>query len=94
MKYIYRPNDFSIFVELDNGEYTLEANLESHTQHNSYTYDELVNAFGFIPCTEDELPELKIKHDSHHAYTLWASRPDGHGGAKGGTKEEYLKTLR
>lgn len=91
-KYFYRPNDYSIFHKLENGKYTHEMNLKHSWIGHEYEYDILIKC-GFVPCTEAELPALKEKHDLYYEWVTWSGRSDGHGGCKGGTMEEYLKTL-
>jgi len=38
---------------------------------------------------EDEFPSLIQRGEEYYAYLSWSSRPDGHGGSKGGTIEEF-----
>lgn len=90
-KYLVRPNDFSVFVKTNSGEYTHEMNIRHKWIGNTYTYERLVDACNFFPCTEKELKEIKAKNDLYYKWLSWAGRSDGHGGAKGGTFEEFLK---
>jgi hypothetical protein len=87
--YFYRPNDFVVFHKMKNGEYTHEMNIERGWEGNGYQYETMV-ACDFVPCTPEEFPELKRKSKQYFEYLSWASRPDGHGGSKGGTFEEFL----
>jgi hypothetical protein len=87
--YLYRPNDFSVFHKMKSGEYTHEMNIERGWSGNGYQYNTLIAA-DFVPCTPEEFPELKRKNKLYYEYLSWASRPDGHGGSKGGTFEEFL----
>ena len=97
MRYIYRPNDYAVFVEARDNQFTLKATVDKGwaiTESNSYTYEELVGNYGFIECTVDELPKLKKQEDLEFEFTTWQSRPDGHGGAKGGTREEFMASKK
>jgi len=94
--YLARPHDFSIF-ELDesNNCYRIEVNARrtggSRPQANpAYTFDLLVFEHDFITINNDEeLKEYKVKHKYYMDYMKWFTRPDGHGGSKGGTRAEY-----
>jgi hypothetical protein len=89
-KYLYRPDDYSVFQMTDSGEYTHKDNIDREWVGNLYDYRTLIGC-GFKPCTEDDFGWLKEKHDLYYEYLSWSSRPDGHGGVKGGTFEEFLK---
>jgi len=89
-KYLYRPSDYSIFQMIENGEYTHKDNIDREWIGNTYDYETLID-HGFKPCTEDDFDWLKEKHDEYYEYLSWSHRSDGHGGAKGGTFEEFLK---
>jgi len=89
-KYLYRPSDFQIF-ELD-GEFYKIQSKDGFLFHHQYTYECLIN-HGFLPCTELDFDELAKKSKLYNDYIVWSSRPDGHGGRKGGSMESYLKTL-
>lgn len=96
-KYLVRPGDYHIF-ELDesNGCYrswstrnvTRGDVTRVHAQKH-FTYDNLVNYYDFIPITGNELKQYEAKHDEYHKFISWSTRSDGHGGSKGGTREEY-----
>ena len=88
-KYFYRPDDYSIYEKVDGG-YTSQANIKRHCSGNTYSYETLVD-HKFIPCNEEDLPALKEKEDLYYEWMSWSTRPDGHGGNKGGTMEQYLK---
>jgi hypothetical protein len=98
-KYLVRPNDFHIFeVDESNGCYRSYSNKDvtdsSGWRPNAYahfTFEILTEGYGFFPIEESELEEYKKRSDTYMNYRLWCSRPDGHGGCKGGTFEEYLK---
>ena len=92
--YMYRPNDYSIFNRVDDihFKHSMNVNIENHVGHK-YTY-EVLKSHGFKPCDESEFKDLEAKHELYLAYNSWASRPDGHGGCKGGTIEEYLEIIK
>jgi hypothetical protein len=90
-KYLYRPSDFEIF-ELDGEEYVMKCN-DGFLFHHHYTYKSLMD-HGFLPCVESDFEELSRKHKLYRDYIMWSSRPDGHGGRKGGTMKEYLKIFK
>ena len=95
--YLVRPNDWSLF-ELDpsNGCYRhypprkrcdgTSINAQPH-----FTYDNLVQNYGFYPIEKSEIPKYQKKSNEHYDFIVWQSRPDGHGGLKGGTYSEYLE---
>lgn len=98
-KYLVRPRDSHIF-ELDesNGCYrswnTRNVTYSDGTQPNAmlhFTYENLTQNFGFIPIKENELDDYQKKHELYMKYLSWSSRPDGHGGIKGGSMEEFIK---
>ena len=82
--FLYRPSDYQVFPRVGNDTYKLPAEWST----NVYTYKQLMDA-DFIECGRDELDELKKKHDDHRDFISWQSRTDGHGGRKGGSREEY-----
>lgn len=96
-KYLVRPGDFSIF-EIDpsnncyrgyNGPTDSAGNKPKAYDH--FTYDILVNGYGFFPISEDEIPIYEKKCHEHYEFVSWQCRSDGHDGTKGGTYEEFLK---
>lgn len=98
-KYLVRPTDFHIF-ELDetNGSYrswsTRGVSYSDGTRPNAqlhFTLENLMENFNFFPIEEDELPLYEEKNNEYCKFMLWQGRPDGHGGCKGGTYEEFLK---
>lgn len=89
-RFMYRPNDFSIFQRVDEANFVMQDNIERQWVGNKYPHDVLV-IHGFIPCSEEDFEGLKEKHDLHYEFLSWQSRSDGHGGSKGGTFEEFLK---
>lgn len=98
-KYLVRPHDLHIF-ELDpfNSCYRsyscrtvtygdgTRPNAQSH-----FTFQNLTENYDFFPIKEEELPQWEEKHELYMSYLSWSCRPDGHGGSKGGTMEEYLR---
>lgn len=90
-KYLVRPNDFQIF-ELDENEnyYKLKIKGLKLSGMPFWTY-KLLNNLGFFPIEEDEIPIYENKHNEYIKFISWQSRPDGHGGSKGGTFEEYKR---
>ena len=48
----------------------------------------------FFQIGENEIPIYEEKHQQYMNYLKWFCIPDGHGGRKGGTMEEYLQTIK
>lgn len=90
--YLYRPDDCSVFVNIGDGRYCHEESVKRKRTEKSWSYDRLMDA-KFTPCTEDDFPELRQRHDIWRGYMNWTFRSDGHGGAKGGTMDEYFEYL-
>ena len=90
-EYFYRPNDYSIFYKVKGG-YSQKRDIENYV--GSVYSLEVLLSHGFISCTEEELPELKRKHDLHYEYVSWSGRSDGHGASKGGTMNEFLRIVK
>lgn len=61
--------------------------------YDHWNFDALVKSRDFVAITEAEVPEYLEKHDFHFGFISWQCRNDGHGGAQGGTMEEYLEHL-
>ena len=58
---------------------------------------QLADFLDFRKIEKDEESEIEIfekKCNEHYKFITWQNRSDGHGGVKGGTYEEYLKTLK
>jgi len=94
-KYLIRPEDLMIF-ELDDSndcyrpfEDSINENRPNAQKH--FTYENLTRGYDFYPITEEQIAEHKIKSNEWYEYFAWRSRPDGHGGTKGGTREEFEK---
>ena len=98
-KYLVRPNDFNIF-EIDpvNECYKPYAKVDKFIDHrpNAYshfTYENLTENYGFFPITKDLIPHYEAKCSDYYKFLGWQHRNDGHGGGKGGTREEYDEYL-
>lgn len=95
-KYLVRPHDFSIFeIDDSNGCYRAykQEGKVIENRPNAYahfTYKNLVENYGFIPIDEYDIKHYTKKNKLYHDWISWSTRPDGHGGSKGGTMEEYL----
>jgi len=94
VKYLVRPHDFMIFeIDPSNECYRGYETKEVKNRPNAmshFTYEILTNSnHEFFPITEDQIEEYKLKHNAEMEFTIWQHRNDGHGGCKGGTREEY-----
>ena len=56
-----------------------------------FTYENLTVGYDFFPIDEDKLALFEQFHSTYMDYYNWTTRPDGHGGMKGGTVEEFLR---
>jgi hypothetical protein len=96
-KYIVRPSDFCIFeIDEDNGCYRVYYSNSLKNRQSAYphfSYENLVDNYGFFPISESELPAYEEKHNFEISFITWKHRNDGHGGCKGGTREEYMEHL-
>ena len=90
-KYLYRSDDYQVFQRKSDGEYEIMDNSPNHIKH-SHKYETLMY-YNFKECTEDDFDWLEEKSREYYSYMNWSSRPDGHGGRKGGTMEEYKEYL-
>ena len=96
-KYLVRPHDSHIF-ELDesNGCYRSHNSTVTYsdgTRPNAqkhFTYKNLTENYDFFQIKEEDLGIYEEKNNEYHRFMRWYTRPDGHGGSKGGTMEEYL----
>ena len=97
-KYLVRPNDFHIF-ELDESNNCYRSLLKNAVfrgdgsrvnAQKHFTYENLVNNYGFFPIDESEIEFYDKKHDEHYEFLNWQHRSDGHGDIKGGSYEEFL----
>lgn len=101
-KYLVRPIDFHIF-DLDESNncyrsYSTRTITDSYGNRpeamSHFTYGILTQGYGFFPIEESEIKIYEQKNDDHCKFISWQTRSDGHGGIKGGTYEEYLKTKK
>jgi len=100
-KYLVRPNDYHIW-ELDesnncyrsytNRDVTYSNGIRPNA-NDRYTFEYLTEC-GFIPINENELKIYEDKNQLYCDWLNWYTRPDGHGGSKGGTMDEYLLMMR
>ena len=96
-KYLVRPNDYHIFeVDNSNGCYRsyLNRNItrSDGTRPNAqshFTFGVLTNNFDFFPIEESMIEYYTEKNKEYLEYMKWYNRPDGHGGVKGGSIEEF-----
>lgn len=100
-KYLVRPHDFHIWdLDESNGCYrsystrtvTYDDGTRPTAQPN-HTFELLTNIYDFFPIEEGELEYYEVKHDDYMGFMSWQHRSDGHGGCKGGTREEYERYL-
>jgi len=97
-KYLVRPNDYSIFdLDETSGCYRswsrkplTDSVGNRPTPYSHFTFEILTQNYGFFPIDESEIDIYDQKCDEHYKFLSWQCRPDGHGGSKGGTYEEYL----
>ena len=80
---LYRPDDYAIFIEHKPNQWGHE-----HGKLCPYRKQNLLDA-GFLP-VEDELRIRKL-HEEYLEFQKWHNRPDGHGGIKGSTIEEFRR---
>ena len=97
-KYLVRPSDFHIW-EIDDVNNCYRSYINSNvlypdgTRPNAqphFTFENLTMNYGFFPIDENELEFYINKNKEYHKFISWKTRPDGHGGSKGGTYDEYL----
>jgi hypothetical protein len=94
IEYLYRPDDYAVFILQEDGKYMHGDNVDKGWSGPSWTYDVLIQK-GFRPIKDiDELHEVRRLHLEFREYMDWHCRPDGHGGKKGGTYEEFLEERR
>ena len=91
-QYLVRPHDSHIF-ELDESNqcyrsFSAPVEYPDGTRPNAqshFTLDNLTSNYDFFQIKKSELKKYEEKHNFHLGYVLWSTRPDGHGGIKGGT---------
>ncbi|MFA5066971.1 MAG: hypothetical protein WC466_02865 [Candidatus Izemoplasmatales bacterium] len=100
-KFLVRPDDFHIFkIDERNGCYgSFSTNITysdgtKPLPYKHFTFENLTKNYDFFPIDENDIDVYKKKHDEYLEFVCWQSRPDGHGGSKGGTWEEFLKTQK
>lgn len=97
-KYLVRPSDFHIFdLDESNNCYRSWSNknvtYDDGTRPNAqlhYTFNNLTENYHFFAISESDLEIYEKKNDDYNKFISWQTRPDGHGGSKGGTYTEYL----
>ena len=92
-KYLVRPNDFNIFYLVEREGDQLYTSDERWIPHKHFTFENLTENYDFFPITEEQVPEYEEKCSDHYGFVSWQSRNDGHGGCKGGSREEYDEYL-
>ena len=95
-KYLVRPSDYCIFeIDQSNGCYRVyeEDILNRPNAYKHFTFENLTENYDFFPITGKNLGYYEEKNDFEIKFMSWRCRPDGHGGSKGGTKDEYLNYL-
>ena len=98
-KYLVRPSDYHIWeIDESNGCYRSYTNMDvlrcDGTRPNAmehFTLENLTKNYGFFEIDESEIEIYVKKNDEYHKFRSWQNRPDGHGGIKGGSYEEYLE---
>jgi len=99
-KYLVRPNDMHIFeIDESNGcyrSYTNRSVTDSDgnrpNAYEHFTYENLTQNYYFFPIGDvDEIDIYEYFHNIYMKFTSWQSRPDGHGGRKGGTFIDFLR---
>jgi hypothetical protein len=99
-KYIVRPDDFSIFeIDQTNGRYRIwEKNPNNNKSRpkamKHFTLENLTKNYHFFPINESEIEYYEQKSNEHYNFISWKHRPDGHGGIKDGTYEQYLTSKK
>ena len=101
-KYLVRPSDYHIWeIDESNGCYRSYTNMDvlrcDGTRPNAmkhFTLENLTKNYGFFEIDESEIEIYVKKNDEYHKFRSWQNRPDGHGGIKGGSYEEYLEARK
>lgn len=92
-KYLARPSDGSIWSLNDDGETYSSKDFKDKFPDNithKHSLKSLINS-GFYEVSENQFPELEKIGNEYYEFIIWQSRSDGHGGSKGGTKEEFIE---
>lgn len=92
-KYLARPTDGEVWsINSDWKTYSNKTSKEKNPKHEHHkTHYQVLIDFGFYPVEEKDFIDLERIGKEYREYQNWASRPDGHGGVKGGTIEEFRK---
>lgn len=99
-KYLVRPNDYAVWERFKDTDLyrTFESPGEEiknrQDPYDHFTHEILTRRYGFFPIEEHELDKYLEKWKFEIKFTSWQHRNDGHGGIKGGTREEYLDYLQ
>jgi len=92
-KYLVRPHDFCVWeLHEKTGRYQPRYKKPIENRQDPYdhwTYDNLVNIYNFFAIKDNQMEKCEKLYDYEMKYRVWQSRNDGHGGTKGGTREEY-----
>lgn len=90
-KYLVRPSDFMVWhlIEYEGKQLYQRPKLPDYMAHDHFTFENLTENYDFFPITEEQVPEYESKCNDYYGFVSWQCRPDGHGGSKGGTREEY-----
>lgn len=91
-KYVYRKSDYRILRFIHEDYYFINYDgVRLNPFEKGYSPAEILNSTRFKPCKRSDFKKLKKKHDIYTGYISWRDRPDGHGGFKDGTFEEYKR---
>jgi hypothetical protein len=99
-KYIIRPNDYAVWERFKDTdlyrtyEYPDREIKNRQDPYNHWNYENLTRGYGFFPIEDHELDKYLEKWNLEIDFRSWQMRSDGHGGIKGGSKEEYLDYLK
>ena len=97
-KYLVRPHDYAVWERFKDTDlyrtYEKPGKEIKNRQdpYDNWTHENLLG-HGFYPIEESQLEEYLEKWSFEISFYSWQSRNDGHGGAKGGTRAEYLDYL-
>lgn len=84
-KYLVRPDDHAIFeIQPDIMRYGLFGKIKNKPKaYDHFTYENLVNHYGWYPINEDEIPKHQALN--HRWNQIWSKymESDGHDGVKG-----------
>lgn len=92
-KYLARPDDGGVWSLNEDGLTYSSKRFKEENPNNithKHQYQTLI-ACGFYEVTEDDFPSLEEKERDFYEFMIWQDRSDGHGGSKGGTREEFIE---